>query len=507
MAHKVKAHGTTDGALKRAAIYVRISRDKRKGSLEEGMGVADQERLCRELAERLGYAVVSVFVDNDKSAYSGKPRPAYLRMIDYLRANKADAVLCWHTDRLHRDNTELEDYIKIVESRDIRTDTVIGGLIDLNTPGGRANARFLCTVARLEVETRSERVKVARERQARQGKFGGGRRPYGFEADGVTIVESEAKVIRRCVKAVLSGVAIREIARDLRKEDIPTCDGKQWKAPHVRTILLRPRNAGLTVHRPDVRRRTPYTPDDVIGAFPGTPIIEPDEFWSVMHKLTDPDRRTTPGVAPKWLGSGIFRCPCGEPLRAQTKKETRKDRRTGEVTRAERQIYRCMSTDSGHVVCSRPELDRLVIATVAALIATSDPADIIGTPQNGVDVPALRAELVIHRAKLDEIAADYDDDVITKSQMITRTQKRRAKIEEVEAKLTEAAQSQSPAAKLIGAENIEAAWEALTLGEQREILRRLLVITVHPVGKGKRVAVRDRVEIRKNTLDPASVAA
>jgi site-specific DNA recombinase len=62
-------------ALKRAVIYVRISRDKRRGSLDEGLGVQAQEEQCRALALRLGYLVIAVFCDNDVSAYSGKPRP------------------------------------------------------------------------------------------------------------------------------------------------------------------------------------------------------------------------------------------------------------------------------------------------------------------------------------------------------------------------------------------------------------------------------------------------
>ena len=62
---------------KRAVIYVRISRDKRRGSLDEGLGVQDQEQQCRELVARLGYLVIKVFCDNDVSAYSGKPRPEY----------------------------------------------------------------------------------------------------------------------------------------------------------------------------------------------------------------------------------------------------------------------------------------------------------------------------------------------------------------------------------------------------------------------------------------------
>ncbi len=40
-------------------------------------------------------------------------------------------VLVWHTNRLHRSNIELEDYINVVEPREISTETVTAGIIDL----------------------------------------------------------------------------------------------------------------------------------------------------------------------------------------------------------------------------------------------------------------------------------------------------------------------------------------------------------------------------------------
>ena len=78
-------------------------------------------------------------------------------------------------------------------------------------------ARQLCTIARYESEHRAERVHMARERQACQGKFGGGRRPYGFETDGVTVIPEEAAAIMGIADAVRSGVPLRSISRDLRK--------------------------------------------------------------------------------------------------------------------------------------------------------------------------------------------------------------------------------------------------------------------------------------------------
>lgn len=83
-------------------------------------------------------------------------------MMTMLTARTADVVLCWHADRLHRSNAELEDYINVVEPRDITTETVKAGMIDLNTPVGRMVARQLCTIARYESEHRAERVAVAR---------------------------------------------------------------------------------------------------------------------------------------------------------------------------------------------------------------------------------------------------------------------------------------------------------------------------------------------------------
>jgi len=469
---------------KRAVIYVRISRDKRMGSLDEGLGVKEQEEQCRELAARLGYTVVRVFCDNDVSAYSGKPRPEYIRMMMMLANGGADVVLCWHTDRLHRSNAELEDYIDVVEPRDITTETVTAGMIDLNTPIGRMVARQLCTIARYESEHRAERVAVARERQARTGKFGGGRRPYGFEADGLTVIPGEAAVIVRMADAVMSGVPLRSVARDLRMLGIPTASGIQWTPEGVRDVLLRPRNAGLMVHRETTRVRKPYSDNDIVGTAPWAPILDEDVWRSVVAKLTDPDRRTNHvGPAPRWLGSGIYRCPCGSGMRVH---------KAGD--HADRPVYRCQETGRGHVSVPAAEMDDLTRRLVIERMSRADAADLISTPAGTVDVAALRAELATCRTRLDEIAEDYEEDRITRSQFLTRTDKRRAKMTEIEAQLAQATEV-SPLAPLIGAEDVAAAWEDLTLGQQRAAIKALFTITIEPAGRGRRPAVRDRVNV------------
>ena len=79
---------TTRTALP-AAIYARISADK--GG--DGLGVDRQEADCRALAERLGWSVEQVFIDNDVSAYSGKMRPQYRAMLDAVRAERIKGIV------------------------------------------------------------------------------------------------------------------------------------------------------------------------------------------------------------------------------------------------------------------------------------------------------------------------------------------------------------------------------------------------------------------------------
>jgi DNA invertase Pin-like site-specific DNA recombinase len=71
-----------------AALYARISSDI-EGS---GLGVKWQVEDCRRLAASLGWIVAEEYIDNDLSAYSGKARPGYQRMLDDLRDGLRDAV-------------------------------------------------------------------------------------------------------------------------------------------------------------------------------------------------------------------------------------------------------------------------------------------------------------------------------------------------------------------------------------------------------------------------------
>ena len=84
-------------------------------------------------------------------------------------------------------------------------------------PLGRLIARNLGSVAQYEVEqTRKFRIRSPKKAQAADdGKYRGGPRPYGFEADGVTVRENEALVIREATTSILASRSLGAVAREL----------------------------------------------------------------------------------------------------------------------------------------------------------------------------------------------------------------------------------------------------------------------------------------------------
>ena len=81
--------------------------------------------------ERLGWTVVDVYCDNDLSAFSGRRRPAYERMLSDIDAGNVDAVIAWHPDRLHRRAAELERYIGVCEKHRVEEPDGDGGHVGL----------------------------------------------------------------------------------------------------------------------------------------------------------------------------------------------------------------------------------------------------------------------------------------------------------------------------------------------------------------------------------------
>lgn len=75
---------------------------------------------CHALAVREGWTVAEDYVDIDVSAYSGKRRPGYERMIEDLRDGLRDGMIVYHQDRLTRRPIELEQFVEIITAAGVK---------------------------------------------------------------------------------------------------------------------------------------------------------------------------------------------------------------------------------------------------------------------------------------------------------------------------------------------------------------------------------------------------
>jgi DNA invertase Pin-like site-specific DNA recombinase len=498
-------------------IYARIS-DDREGRQN---GVERQEKQCRALAERNGDEVVAVFVDDDRSAYSGKPRPDYSRMLAYLRDGQADGVYGLAPTRFYRRLDDGLEFFKLINERRLYVETVKQGRYDLSTADGRRDALRAAIDAQHESEQIGERVRDAKADNLARGEYRGGPRPFGYEADGMTVRTllcpacaapdgfnvdrtcracgaeaynepgSEAWHVEQGTDGVIAGESLRSAVRAANAAGARTTgrrfrqpDGtkgepvsREWRAEGFRRMLMRARNAGLIEHR-----------GEVVGKALWPALVSEDKWLACKAILEDPGRRTSPGPARVWLGSGIYRCWCGATLKGTTTgtgERARAAQRGREPGKSHVAAYRCRE-NAGHVVRRAVNLDQYVIDHAIERLSRADATELLLPPRPRLEpVEDLAAQANALRGKLDSIAADYAADAITRAQMLKMTADTRARLEQVEARTAQRATVSVLASLPLGTPDIAEQWDGYDLDKRRAIIDALMTVTVHRARRGR----------------------
>ena len=451
---------------RRAAVYCRISRDR----TGEAAGTRRQEHDCRELVESHGWQLVEVYTDDDRSAYAGKPRPAFERLMEAVKAGQVDVVVAWHPDRLTRSPRELEDLIDALEASQTQVETVRAGRWDLSTRSGRTSARLIGTVARDESEAKSERLQAMHADRARRGLWHGGPRPYGYRlTDGgsLAVVDAEADIIREAADRVLAGEWVGAIAADLNTRGVPTVRGGagQWRAQTLIRTLTSPTVAGRRGDRP--------------AAWP--PILEAATWHGLHGRIRDPSRaRGT--VARVSLLAGVARCSLCDAKLITGRRESGA------------RVYVCRSTGRGG--CGRIQvvadpldehvadrlLDELASPTFRAAMASDD------TGRRDAAVDDLRA--LEHRR--DELAELWAAGTLTTPDWQAASRALDEATEALQANLADLA----PPVEAIDPQIARQAWPHMTLTERRALVGMFIdQVVVAPATRRGPGFDLDRVDI------------
>lgn len=456
-------------ASQQAAIYARISEDRTGAEL----GVTRQIEDCQELAAAQGWDVVEVFTDNDISAYSGKARPGYQKMLAAMAAGGVDVILAWHTDRLHRSPLELEEYISISEKHRVTTRTVQAGELDLSTASGRMTARIHGAVSRQESEHKAERIRRKAEELALAGKWMGGSRPFGWQiVDRVPVIdEAEAAIIREAHSHVLAGYSLRSFIQSLAGRGIETARGGAWSYATLRQMLQRPRNAGLAEWK-----------GEVVGESEFPAIVERHVWEATRSILSDPTRRRSQTNRVKHLLAGIALCECLRPVKS------------GQITDrkgVKHMIYRCTESGPGHVNKRMSYVDEHVERHILFFLAQAAHSDATA-PIDPAVLDALRTDEAAHRERLNEAARLFGSGAIDGEQLSEMSKAIKAQLSAIQGKLAELDEANARRDEVDMPTDVDWSdtsasakeWRGLHVERKRAWIRSRFIIVLHRHSRG-----------------------
>lgn len=434
----------------RAAIYARISLDKEG----EGQGVERQLEDCRKLVADRGWTLVEEYVDNDVSAFSGRKRPEFERML----SADVNTIVVWRTDRLARRGKDLQRFLDTGMQLTSCTEPEFTGST------GLLMLRILAGFAEHESGVKSERVaRKMRQKAERGDPHAGGRRCYGYTADGRQLVPEEASLIQEAAKRVLAGETVTAIMRSWAEAGITLPGG--GTPTNFRRLLRSPRLIGMRELAGEL----------VEGTFPA---ILDRSTWDRLRAIIEIKPRFT---GRKYLLTGLIYCGrCGTAL-------------TGSP-----QGYRCTKMPTGGcggITIGSARADAYVVQEVLSAI-----------PERQVeqraddDVELLLEALRQAEADVSQLAKDhYVDKRISRPAYLAAN-------DELESRCQLLRQQVAEHEAGVPLDGIAESWEHQTLSWKQAVLRVALErIVVHPA-KSTRAPVSERVELieRAHRAGPAA---
>ncbi|MEU9209074.1 recombinase family protein [Streptomyces sp. NPDC048415] len=499
--------------------YVRMSQDDDLDDPERrGEGVRRQLADCRALARERGWLIGKVYEDNDASAFKeDRRRPAFEELLKDLADGIIDGGIAYDLDRVARQPLDLERLIDVyVRSPGPLIFATCVEDVDLADFEGQQRARE-CVFAALQ-ESRNMSRRIARVNKARAETglaHHGGRRPFGWQRDGIRVDPYEAELIRQAYRDILAGDSISGVRRRWIEAGVtPLRTKRSGEQPRrlnhrsVRDRLINPRLCGYRTYIPQSVReslgRAPWLPDHVVRDGQGEPVsgdwepIVTVKEWrrlvTLLGSRAKAKERASHCTSVRYLLSGIARCGrCGCPLRQNPY--------TSGSEQAARYgfRYQCRTADGGCGGVSR--VGPLTDDTVqAALLDHLRSAAVRARQEVELCLPAAPGSWMEARRLLQELghawtrrsagSLSLEEFERERAEVATLTAERMVEIRAASARRESLAQSLPV---------VIARWAELPLAEKRSHIREWATdVFVHPTGRGSRFDP-SRIEVRWRT--------
>lgn len=499
---------TSADAPIRAACYCRISSDPN----DKREGVTRQREDTSALCEVKGWQIADFYIDNDRSATSGKPRPEWERLLADIEAGKIDAVAAWDQDRVNRTMDDLQRYQKVFAAHGTLLATTNGGEIDLTTPQGVLFAQMRTANAQFENSMMRVRMRRAARQKAEKGKPQW-RRAFGYldTLAGPVPNPEVAPLVRDGYAAIQAGASLKDVARmwneagalteSWRKQrdddgDIVTdpetgkpvliCTRKPWNESLVSQFLRKPRNAGLRNHG-----------TEIVGKGTWEPLVA-EALWRAVQATMDARAGSLVGsrrTARRHLLTGMMLCrKCGHTLSGQwTKAKTggKPGRPKAGQTKEPHPgtlrwsiTYACKGCHGTTIRAD--DVEPLIYKVIGGRLAREDAKDLLKAEvHDASEAKRIRDEKATLYGEMKKLAVERANGLLTGEQVKIATEIIQSKIDAMEKAEHDQERLRVFDGIPLGSPKAVAAVKKLTPDRFRAVMALLMSVTIEPLGRGR----------------------
>lgn len=212
-----------------AGLYYRLSQeDERQG---ESVSIDNQRTILRKYAEERGFEIHDEYIDDGVSGTTFQ-RPEVQRLLDDAKTGVINTIIVKDLSRFGRNYIEVGQYVDYVfPAFGIR---FIAIQDNVDTENRDSNAMEMMPIMNIFNEwhaaNTSKKIRAVWKAKAKEGVFHGKKATYGYikgtdEKRTFIIDEETAPIVRRIFEMYASGISPRRISEILNEENVP-CPGQ-----------------------------------------------------------------------------------------------------------------------------------------------------------------------------------------------------------------------------------------------------------------------------------------
>ncbi len=328
-----------------AGLYIRLSRED-DDKTYESESITNQKSLLLQYVKENNLRVYDTYIDD---GYSGTyfDRPDFNRLLNDIESGKINMVITKDMSRLGRDYIGTGNLIeKYFPEHNVRYIAVTDNIDTFLDSSNNDIAPFKAIMNDMYAKDISKKIKSSLKAKMKEGKWVGGRTPFGYDQDKdnknhLVINPEQAIVVKRIFDMCLEGLSFFKIAKQLTNDGVKTpaqyynfewksnynLKYGEWHSKTIRDILTNRMYIGDMVQ--NRRSKVNYKVKKVIKNNPNNyiiventhePIIDKETFYEVQKII--PKNKGRNEKKEIHLLDGLLYCgDCGHRISIQSRRK------------------------------------------------------------------------------------------------------------------------------------------------------------------------------------------